>query len=93
MGRRPLQQLRQVVGRRRQRRDGARDRITVLRQPGDELLQLVDGGVELRALLVDRGQDGVEVVDHVADQLIASGEVLGEGPVLASRFDSAPPWP
>ena len=73
-----LQQSRQIVRGRRQRRDGARDRVAVLGQAGDQLLQLVDAGVELRALLVDRAQHGVEVVDHVADQLVAGGQALGE---------------
>src|SRR3954468_17665344 len=37
-----LQQVRQVVGGRRQRGNRAGDRIAILGQPGDELLQLVD---------------------------------------------------
>src|SRR3954471_8859478 len=74
-----LQQRRQVIGGRRQRRDGACDGVAILREPGDQLLQLIDAGVELRALLVDRGEHRVEVVDHVADELVTGSEVLAEG--------------
>ena len=47
-------------------------------EAGDQLLQLVDAGVELRALLVDGAQHRVQVGDHIADELIARGEGLGE---------------
>ena len=40
------------------------------RQTRQQLLQLVDAGVELGALLVDGAEHGVEVVDDVADQLV-----------------------
>ena len=66
------QQFGQIGGRRRQRRDGARDRVPVLGQPGDQLLQLVDAGRELRAALASTvRQHRVEVGDHVTDELVA----------------------
>src|SRR6185437_2967926 len=68
----------QVVLGRRQRRDGACDRVAALREPGDQLLQLIDAGVELRTLLVDRTEHRVQVVDDVADEFVSCGEVLGE---------------
>ena len=48
-------------------------------QAGEQLLKLVHAGVELGALLVDGAEHGVEVVDHLADELVARREILGEG--------------
>ncbi len=73
-----LQHVGEVVLGRRQRRDRAGDRVAALSEPGHQLLQLVDAGVELSALLIDRAEHRVEVVDDVADELVSRSEVLGE---------------
>jgi hypothetical protein len=73
-----LQHVGEVVLGRGQRRDGARDWVATLRQSCHQLLQLVNAGVELGALLIDGAEHGVQVVDHVADELVSGSEVLGE---------------
>src|SRR6476469_8678896 len=56
-----LQQVGQIVRRRGERWDGTGDRVAILRQASDQLLELIDAGVELSALFVDRREHRVEV--------------------------------
>ena len=47
-------------------------------QPGDQFLEVVDGLVELLAM-PDRGvQHDVQVLDHLADRLVAFSKVRGQ---------------
>src|SRR6185312_5242641 len=61
-----------------ERRKRAGDRVASLREPSHQLLELVDAGVELRALLVDGGEYGVQIVDDVGDDLIPIRQGLTE---------------
>ena len=90
---RVLQHLSQIGLRRSQRPDRTGNRILAFGESGDQLLQLVDAGVELSALLIHCAQDGVEVVDHVPDQLITRSEVGVNELVDDSSCESAPPCP
>src|SRR6185312_7040738 len=72
-----ISQIRRGGGQRRKR---ACDGVSPLREPRHQLLELVDAGVELRALLVDGGEHGVQVVDDVGNDLIPIRQILAERP-------------
>ena len=74
----------------RQRLDRTGDRVAAVVQRGDQLLQLIDAGVELRALRVDGAEHGVEVGDDVPDELVTGGEGLGERPGAGEEFRQRP---
>ena len=54
------------------------DHITLRRESGHQLLQQVDAGVKALLVVLDGADHRVQVVDHVADQLIAVGQRIGE---------------
>ena len=64
--------------------------MSVLRaaKPVDQLGQRVDGLAELLALLAQRAQHGVEVDDHLPDELVAVGQRVGQrGGLVQERAD------
>src|SRR5215211_1325576 len=64
------QHVGQIVLRGGQRWKGSGDRVTALCQSADQLLELVDARVELRALGVDGPEHVVEIVDQLGDDLV-----------------------
>ena len=85
-----------VGGLHRQRRDRverAEQRVLVVREPADEVLEVHDQGGELLVAVADRGQGLVEVVDELADDLVPVGSVLVTEAVWPSSLSTVPPSP
>ena len=75
-------------------RDPGRQRFGMVLQPGDQLLEVVDGLVEVLAVF-DRGvQHDVEVLDHLADRLRHARRCWTVSCAVWSRMSlMVPPWP
>ena len=59
-------------------RGPARQLVTVVLQPGDEHLEVVDGLVEFLAVPNRRVQHDVQVLDHLADRLVTLADLRSQ---------------
>ena len=74
----PGQQVGQRCGSIVQCVDRRADGVTVVRQPGDQLLELIDSAGELGAILGQGADNGVEVVDQLLDGVVVVGQRIRE---------------
>ena len=67
-----------------------RDRVGAVLQPGDQHLEVLHRLVELLLVLDRRVEHGVEVLDHLADRLVAVGQCRRErGGLVEDVVDGA----
>ena len=62
-------------------------------QAADEGLQVSEQLAELLVALIDRAEDGVELVDDVADELIVDWPAWSALPTWLSNVSTVPPSP
>jgi hypothetical protein len=77
-GSRVLDEARGHLGELPDRHDRLADRLPVLGQAGDQRLQRADQLRELLVARVHRLEHRVQIVDHLADHLVAVGERVGQ---------------